>query len=392
MNKKAIIDVSNLNNKRVFLTCDFNISLKDGKIANDTRIREALPTIKYLLSKNCKIIIASHLGRPSGHDLAFSLDPVAKKLKSLLNIKVELMDNFWEDNVFNRINNVKENKLILLENIRFYKGEKLNDPVFSAHLAKMADIFVNDAFGASHRVHSSIVGIAKFLPSYAGLLLNKEIEMLNYALHSPKRPFVVFIGGAKTPEKISVIKKLLDIADTVCLGGAIANTFLAAWGFGLGKSLVDYEMVEMARLVFWKTTRKHTALLLPSDVVIANNMEDKNPSVVNFDLVPNHVAIFDIGPKTSAIYKKYVQKAQTIIWNGPMGYYENPLYKKGTDKLLKDISGSKAFKIIGGGDTLTVLNRKKFVDKFDHISTGGSAMLEYIKEGNLPGIEVLQDK
>lgn len=392
MNKKSLKDIAGIEKKRIFLTCDFNISLKDGKIANDTRIREALPTIKYLLSKKCKIIIASHLGRPQGHDLSFSLKTVAGKLQTLTGKKVVLLDNFWEENALARINSVNTDKLILLENIRFVKGEKQNDPAFSAHLAKMADIFVNDAFGASHRVHASIVGIAKFLPSYAGLLLNKEIEMLNYALHSPKRPLVVFIGGAKTPEKISVIEKLLDIADTVCLGGAIANTFLAAWGFGLGKSLVDYEMVEMARLVFWKTTRKHTALLLPSDVVIARNMEDKKPSVVKYDLVPSHVAIYDIGPKTSSIYKKYVQKAQTIIWNGPMGYYENPLYKKGTDKLLKDISGSKAFKIIGGGDTLTVLNRKKFVDKFDHVSTGGSAMLEYIKEGNLPGIEVLQDK
>lgn len=392
MNKKSLKDIAGIEKKRIFLTCDFNISLKDGKIANDTRIREALPTIKYLLSKKCKIIIASHLGRPQGHDLSFSLKPVAEKLQTLSAKKVVLLDNFWEENVLARINSVNSDKLIMLENIRFVKGEKLNDPVFSKHLARMADIFVNDAFGASHRVHSSTVGIAKFLPSYAGLLLNKEIEMLDYALHSPKRPFVVFIGGAKTPEKISVIEKLLDIADTVCLGGAIANTFLAAWGFGLGKSLVDYEMVEMARLVFWKTTRKHTALLLPSDVVIASNMEDKNPSVVKYDLVPNHVAIFDIGPKTSATFKKLAQNAQTIIWNGPMGYYENPLYKKGTDKLLKDIGDSKAFKIIGGGDTLTVLNRKNSVHKFDHISTGGSAMLEYIKEGNLPGIEVLLDR
>ena len=346
MKIKAIDDVANLHGKRVFLTCDFNISLKDGKIANDTRIREALPTIKYLLQRKNKIIIASHLGRPQGHDMAYSLKPVAEKLENLTGKKIELLDNFLEKDILARINSINSDKIILLENIRFYKGEKENDPGFSAHLAKMVDLFVNDAFGASHRVHASIVGIAKFLPSYACLLFKKEITMLDKALFAPVRPFVVFIGGAKTPEKISVIDKLLDIADTVCLGGAIANTFLAAWGYGMGKSLVDYEMVEMARIVFWKTTRKHSALLLPVDVVIANGADDKSPKVTKYDLVPSHVAIYDIGPKTNALYKDLAQNAKTIIWNGPMGYYENPLYKKGTDKLLQDVSRSKAFKII----------------------------------------------
>src|SRR3989338_5814866 len=390
MKIKAIDDVANLHGKRVFLTCDFNISLKDGKIANDTRIREALPTIKYLMHKNCKIIIASHLGRPNGYDLSFSLRPVAKKLESLLKVEVELLDNFWQRDALARIGNIKNDKIILLENIRFHKDEKLNDPAFAAHLASMADVFVNDAFGASHRVHASIVGISKYLPSFAGLLLAREIAMLERALVSPKRPFVVFIGGAKTPEKISVIEKLLDLVDTVALGGAIANTFLAAWGFGMGQSLVDYEMVEMARTVFWKTTRKHTALILPIDVAISQDHNQRKKRIVDFDKVPGHVAIYDIGPKTSKLYAQLAKSAKTIIWNGPMGFYENPLYKKGTDELIKNIAGSGAFKIIGGGDTLTVLKNRKYINEFDHISTGGSAMLEFIKEGSLPGIEVLQ--
>lgn len=390
--KKNIKDVKDLKNKKVFVTCDFNISLNNGKIANDTRIREAIPTIKYLLSQNCKIILASHLGRPNGHDLKYTLSPVAERIESILHKKVELVDKFWENDALEKIDKIPSGDIILLENIRFFKGEKQNDNKFARNLSKMAEIFVNDAFGASHRAHASIVGISKFLPSVAGLLLSKEITMLNRALVSPKRPFVVFIGGAKTPEKISVIEKLLDLADTVCLGGAIANTFLAAWGFGMGKSLVDYEMVEMARQVFWKTTRHHTALILPTDVVIATNGDKKTIKTVPYDKVPGHVAIYDIGPETNRLYKKLALSAKTIIWNGPMGFYEDPHFKKGTDTLLEDVAASKAFKIIGGGDTLTVLHQKNILHKFDHISTGGSAMLEFIKSGTLPGIEVLENK
>lgn len=391
MKIKAITELSpKTNAKVVFVTCDFNVSLLNGKILNDTRIVEALPTIKYLRSKNFKVILASHLDRPKSHDLKFSLFPVANALEKYLKIKVNLIDYFWENKVLSEIISYPNDELILLENIRFYKGEKENNPDFAKHLSKMADIFVNDAFGASHRAHASIVGISQYLPSFAGLLLQKEILMLEKALINPKRPFIVFIGGAKTPEKISVIEKLLDIADTVCLGGAIANTFLAAWGFGMGRSLVDYEMVEMARTVFWKTTRKHTALILPADVAISKDSLNGHVQYADFDKVPSNVAIYDIGPKTNAHYRQLAQKAKTIIWNGPMGFYENKLFKKGTDNLLKDIASSNAFKIIGGGDTLTILS-DKFFKNFDHVSTGGSAMLEFIKEGTLPGIEVLKN-
>ena len=391
MNKKDITQIKNLDGKRVFLTCDFNISLKNGSLTNDTRIREVIPTIKYLLRRNCRLILASHLGRPKRHDLTFSLKPVAKRLEKFLGLPVELVDYYWQDKALPLINKISPEKIVLLENIRFYKGEKNNDPEYSAHLAKMADIFVNDAFGASHRVHASIVGIAKFLPGYAGLLLKKEIDMLQKALHNPQRPLLVFIGGAKTPEKISVIEKLLDKADSVALGGAIANTFLAAWGFGMGQSLVDYEMVEMARTVFWEATRKHSALILPIDVVIQNSHTKNKPQIVNYDLVPSDVAIFDIGPQTNLLYRKLIHNAKTIIWNGPMGYYENKLFQKGTDRLLKDIVQADAFKIIGGGDTLSFIGNQKYLNHFNHVSTGGSAMLEYLKNGTLPGIEVLQN-
>ncbi|MBI3379185.1 phosphoglycerate kinase [Candidatus Gottesmanbacteria bacterium] len=390
MRKKTIKDIPNLFGKKVFLTVDFNISLENGHVANDTRIVEAIPTIKYLLSKGAKLIISSHLGRPSGHDPNLTLKPVANRLEQLISKKVNLIDRYWEKSALTKINKVPKGEMVMLENIRYVKEEELNDRNFSKHLASMADYFVNDAFGTAHRVHSSIVGIAEFLPAFAGLLMDKEIRMLSEAIEKPKRPFLLIIGGAKTPEKISVIEKLLDIADNIILGGAIANTFLAAWGFGTGRSVVDYEMVEMARVVFWKTTRKHSALLLPLDVVISDKDRKMKPQVVEYNKVPHHVAIFDIGPKTMKNYQELIREAKTIIWNGPMGLYEDPRFAKGTDSILKHVAESKAFSIIGGGDTLTTI-KKEYVEKIDHISTGGGAMLVFLENGTLPGIEVLLD-
>jgi 3-phosphoglycerate kinase len=390
--KKTIKDIKNLKGKRVFLTVDFNISLTDGKVTNDTRIVAAIPTIRYLLEKGATVILASHLGRPKGYDPKFSLRPVADRLSKHMGIKVNLIEKFWEDTGPIKISKVKQGELTLLDNIRFYKGEKDNDPIFSKHLADMADYFVNDAFGTAHRVHASTVGITRHLPSFAGLLMAKEIDVLSGLLHKPKKPFVVFIGGAKTPEKIAVIEKLLDIADTIALGGAIANTFLAAWGFGMGTSLVDYEMVEMARVVFWNTSRKHSALLLPVDVVTANQNKNIPSKEVPYNRVPQNVSIFDIGSKTRKIYADLIKNAATIVWNGPMGYYEDKKYKKGTDFLLHSISESKAFSVIGGGDTLTSIKTKSFMDKISHVSTGGSAMLAFLEKGNLPGIQALLDK
>lgn len=393
MQKKTIKDISNLKGKTVFLTVDFNISLKNGQITNDTRITEALPTIKYLLKKGAKVILASHLGRPQGHiDPKLSLKPVARRLEKLLSKKVHLVKRFWGKKALEEISNAPKNDLTMLENIRFYKGEEENNPEFVKHLASMADFFVNDAFGASHRIHASIVGLAQFLPAYAGLLMAKEIKMLSKALEKPKRPFLVIIGGAKTPEKISVIDKLLDKADTVVLGGAIANTFLAAWGFGMGKSMVDYEMIEMARVVFWKTTKKHSALMLPLDVVISDKKENSAVKEIDYNKVPFHTVIYDIGLKTRKHYKSLIKEAKTVIWNGPMGLYEDRRFKKGTDAILKAIVCSDAFSIIGGGDTLAVLDKKEYLKKINHISTGGSAMLEFFKKGTLSGIEVLLDK
>lgn len=390
MRKKTIKDIPNLAGKKVFLTVDFNISMENGHVANDTRIVEAIPTIKYLLSKGANIIIASHLGRPHGHDPSLTLKPVAERVEKLLSRKVTLLDRYWEKSVLSRISKVPKENITMLENIRFVKEEELNERNFAKHLASMADYFVNDAFGTAHRVHASIVGIAEFLPAYAGLLMDKEIRMLSEAIENPKRPFLLIIGGAKTPEKISVIERLLDVADNIVLGGAIANTFLAAWGFGTGRSMVDYEMIEMARVVFWKTTRKHSALLLPLDVIISDKDRKLKAKTVDYNKVPHHMAIFDVGHKTIKSYQELIKEAKTIIWNGPMGLYEDPRYSKGTDSILKSIASSKAFSIIGGGDTLTTI-KKEYLKNIDHISTGGGAMLVFLEKGTLPGIEVLLD-
>ncbi len=389
--KKTIKDIPGFKNKTVFLTVDFNISLHNGKIANDTRIREALPTINYLLKKGAKLVIASHLGRPKGYDLHYSLKPVADRLQKMIPQKVFLVDKYWFPEINQEVSRKTKQGVVLLENIRFTENENKNDNNFSKHLSSMADYFVNDAFGTSHRVHASIVGIAQYLPSYAGLLLDQEIRMLNKALLNPQKPFVVVIGGAKTPEKISVIEKLLDIADTVILGGAIANTFLAAWGFGMGRSMIDYEMIEMAKVVFWKTSRQHSALILPHDVIITTDSDKKKLVTVDYNKVPSDASIFDIGPETRKYYGQLLEKAKTIIWNGPMGLFEDERFKEGTESILKSISESRAFSIVGGGDTLTSIKNKDYLKKITHVSTGGSAMLEYIKKGSLPGIDVLMD-
>ncbi|MBI3955050.1 phosphoglycerate kinase [Candidatus Gottesmanbacteria bacterium] len=389
--KKTIKGIPVLKNKTVFLTVDFNISLHNGKIANDTRIREALPTIDYLLKKGAKLVLASHLGRPKGYDLQFSLKPVAEHLQKIVSQKVFLVDKYWYPERNQEVNDKAKQGIVLLENIRFTENESRNDDNFSRHLSSMADYFVNDAFGTSHRVHASIVGIAQYLPSYAGLLLDKEIRMLNKALLNPKKPFVVIIGGAKTPEKISVIEKLLDIADTVILGGAIANTFLAAWGFGMGRSMIDYEMIEMAKVVFWKTSRQHSALILPHDVIITTDSDKKKLVTVDYNKVPSDASIFDIGPETRKLYGQLIENAKTIIWNGPMGLFEDERFKDGTESVLKSVAESRAFSIVGGGDTLTSIKNKDYLNKIKHVSTGGSAMLEFIKKGSLPGIDVLMD-
>ncbi len=394
MMKKTVKDIPSLAGKTVFVRVEFNVSLDNGKIANDIRIQEAIPTLKYLLGKGAKLVLACHLGRPKGTvNPTYSLDVVANRTQELLGKPVHLVPNFWEESALEEVKKNKDSSVILLENLRFHKGEEGNDRKLAKHLSKMAELYVNDAFGATHRAHASIVGIPEFLPSYAGFLLDKEISIISKALENPKKPMVAVIGGTKTPEKIAVVEKLLDVGDTVLLGGAIANTFLAAWGYGMGKSIVDHEMIEMARVLFWKSARQHSALILPTDVIVSDAQRIRKPKVVPYNEISVEDVIYDIGPATAAQYATYMQEAKTIIWNGPMGLFEDERFANGTRTILTTMAKCKnALTIVGGGETLTTITDKSLLDNISHVSTGGGAMLEFLRYGTLPGIEVLQDK
>lgn len=379
----------NCKDKTVLLRVDFNISLKNGVVTNDTRIKEALPTIRLLLNKGAKIILVSHLGRPHGKKVKeLSMAPVARRIQELLNQSVRLLD--LDTRGIGKIIKRSPYNLFMLENIRYYPGEEINSPDFVKELASLADIFINDAFGTAHRAHASTVGITGFLPSYFGLLMEKEVTILKQVLQKAKKPFVLIIGGAKTPEKIRVIESLMHKTDNIILGGAIANTFLCAWGFGTGCSLVDHEMIEMAKVVFWKATQNHCALRLPLDLVISDPQRKKTPKNVDFDKMPKNMAAFDIGPKTITHFNDLIKRAKTIIWNGPMGHYEDLRFCRGTKAILNAIVKTGAFSIVGGGDTISNIKEKTFINKITHVSTGGGAMLEFLHRGTLPGIEAIE--
>lgn len=379
--------------KRVLVRVDFNVSLsKDNAIINDKRIVEALPTIQYLVSHGATVILLSHLGRPNGQaNSAFSLVHVSTRLSELLNQKVLFMKEYLDSQASKTIQSLKPGSVVLCENVRFHSGEEQNDPKFAKQLARLGEIFVNDAFGTAHRSHASTVGVTAFLPSYAGLLLSREVKTIGDAVTKPKRPLVVIIGGGKTPEKIQVIEKLLDIADTIYLGGAIANTFFATWGIGVGTSKVDYEMVEMARNVLWKATRVHARLLLPCDVVVSNSDRTSAPATLPYNKVPLGLGIYDIGPKAQAELQDIIKHASTVIWNGPMGLYEDERFSEGTKHTCAAVADCTGLSIVGGGDTISTILDESILERIGLISTGGSAMLEFIEKGTLPTIEALNN-
>ncbi|MCL5676171.1 MAG: phosphoglycerate kinase [Patescibacteria group bacterium] len=385
MLKKSILEAK-LNGKRVVVRADFNVSIDEGVIKDDTRIRETVPTLKYLLSQNCSLILLSHLGRPKGIDAKYSLKPVAKRLEGYLKQKVSLINQFASGN--NRPLELLPKQVVMLENVRFYPGEEKNDLKYARKLAGYGDIFVNDAFAAAHRAHSSTVGIARFLPAYAGLLLVKEINVIHKVLNNADRPVVSVVGGAKISDKIGLIKKQLDLSQTVLVGGGIANTFLKAMNRNVQNSLVENEVLKKARELLFEAASKHSALILPFDFVIKNK-EGKVLTAILSQL-PNEAAIMDIGPKSRKLFKDYLLGAGTIIFNGPMGKYEEKPFDEGTKDLIKAASESKALSVIGGGDTLACIGSKKIAEGITHISTGGGAMLEFIEKGTLPAIEVLQ--
>ena len=385
------IDEVTLTNKTILLRVDFNVSLNPNhSIADDARIKQSLPTIEQLLKNKNKLILIAHLGEPEKRDAAFSLSPVAKRLQEYLpQNKIILVDDFTNaPDVFSK---QTPDEILLLENIRFYPGEQTNDVSFAKQLAALGEIYVNDAFSVSHRKAASVVGLPELLPSYGGLLLKKEVTILTEIMKSPKKPFVAIIGGKKIATKIKFIKKLTAVADYVLIGGGLANTFLSAEGFPVGKSLISEDDISLAKELLEHTKRENTHLMLPSDVVVGKALDSKTSEIRKAqEIAPDEEAL-DIGPETQANFGKIIDEANTIVWNGPVGYMENQEFKRGTDFLYYSITSNEhVTSVVGGGDTLSAISKKEYLDKITHISTGGGAMLEFIENGTLPGIEALK--
>lgn len=383
------VDEVEIKNKTVLLRVDMNVSLNPNhSIADDARIRSSLPTIEHLLKHNNKLIIIAHLGEPVKRSADDSLIRVKNRLHEYLpKYKINFVEDFLKNPDIATQNDAD---ITMLENIRFYEGETKNDPEFAKQLSTLADVYVNDAFGVSHRKHASVVGITEYLPSYGGLLLKKEITNLSRLIDNPKKPFVAIMGGKKITTKIKFINKLITLADYLLLGGGLANTFLVAEGNRLGDSLVSDEDIKLAKQILDHARTKGTQIILPKDAVVALSIHSKTGSVKKVDEIKATDEILDIGPETEAEFGAIIDDAVTIVWNGPVGYMENPVFKRGTDFLYYSIAkNEKAVSVVGGGDTLSAIAKKEYLDKITHISTGGGAMLEFIENGTLPGIKAL---
>lgn len=393
MSNIRYIDHEHIENKRVLLRVDFDVSLNaDATIANDLRIAQNIPTIEKLLQNNNRLICVAKLGRPKVgvRDPLLSMNIVADRLREYVpHAKVTVVGDFQSDNkhVFEA---QQPNEILLLENIRFYQGEKENDAEFAKQLAGLADVFVNDAFAVSHRSEASVVGVTKYLPSYGGLLLQKELSMIDAAIKNPKKPVVVILGGSKISSKISLIDRLIMLADHLLIGGGMANTFLEAQGIEIGESLSEKSELEHARILLDQAAKHQTAIMLPVDVVCGDVKNDQLSVVKKVDSVEKGDAILDIGPETQAIWGAAIAASQTIIWNGPVGYFENAAFRRGTDFIYYAITqNTQCTSILGGGDTLAAISKKEYLENITHISTGGGAMLEYIEKGTLVGLEAL---
>lgn len=394
MAKKTVRDID-VAGKRVLVRVDFNVPLdKNGQVADDTRITAALPTISYLIEHKSKVILISHFGRPKGKaDEKYKMDPVARRLSELLGKEVVKTDDCIGDAVRAAVEQMQGGDVILLENVRFHPEEEKNEEKFARQLADLADIFVNDAFGAAHRAHASTEGVAEFLPAVAGFLMEKELDILGRLLTHPERPFAAIIGGAKVSDKIAVISNLLDKVDTMIIGGGMSNTFLRAQGYDVGKSLLEIDKVDLAKGLINEAKNKGVRLLLPVDVVVAPgaapNAEQKTVPV---DRIPSEWMALDIGAATIALFTEAVKTANTIVWNGPMGVFEMTPFAKGTEAIANAMAESKGTTIVGGGDSVSAVIKAGVSDRITHISTGGGASLEFLEGKRLPGIEALMDK
>lgn len=396
-NKKTIEDID-VAGKKVLVRCDFNVPLKDGVITSDKRIVEAIPTIRYLLEHGAKVILCSHMGKPKGEVVAkYSLKPVAARLTELLGQTVELAADTIGEDAHKKVAALKEGQAVLLENTRFDAREEKNDPTFAKELASLAEVFVNDAFGAAHRAHASTAGVADYLPAVCGYLIQKEITVMGKALADPERPFVAILGGAKVSDKLNVINNLLTKVDTLIIGGGMAYTFLAAKGYSIGTSLFDESKVDYCRDMMEKAEKSGVKLLLPIDTVITKNFPDPidapvDVKIVPSDKIPADMMGLDIGDETKKLFADAVKNAKTVVWNGPMGVFENPTLAKGTIAVAQALADSSATTIVGGGDSAAACEQLGFASKITHISTGGGASLEFLEGLELPGIACLMNK
>ncbi len=395
MNKKTVRDID-VTGKKVLVRCDFNVPLdKDtGAITDNRRIRAALPTIQYLLDYNAKIVLCSHLGRPKGEfNPKYSLKPVAEELSKLLGKEVKLAKDVIGEDANELVANLKEGEIVLLENVRFHSEEEKNAPEFSKKLANFGEIYVNDAFGTSHRAHSSTAGVADYLPAVSGFLIEKELEFLGGALENPKKPFVAILGGAKVSDKIGVIENLIDKVDTLIIGGGMTYTFLKAQGLNIGTSICEEDKLDLAKSLLEKAKAKGVKLLLPVDNKITKEYSnDLDYMEVPSDKIPDGYMGLDIGSKTIEIFKEALKNAKTVVWNGPLGVCEFEKFAQGTNEVAKILASLDATTIIGGGDSAAAIEKMGLSDKMTHISTGGGASLEFLEGKVLPGIDCLQNK
>ncbi|CAM4055764.1 phosphoglycerate kinase [Bacillus manliponensis] len=394
MNKKSIRDVD-LKGKRVFCRVDFNVPMKEGKITDETRIRAALPTIQYLIENGAKVILASHLGRPKGQVVEeLRLTPVAKRLAELLGKDVKKADEAFGPAVQEMVTAMNEGDVLVVENVRFYAGEEKNDAELAKEFAALADIFVNDAFGAAHRAHASTAGIADHLPAVSGLLMEKELEVLGKALSNPDRPFTAIIGGAKVKDKIGVIRHLLDKVDNLIIGGGLAYTFIKALGHEIGLSLCEDDKLELAKEFMQLAKEKGVNFYMPVDVVITEEFsETATTKIVNIDSMPVGWEGVDIGPKTREIYADVIKNSKLVVWNGPMGVFEMTPFANGTKAVAQALADAEdTYSVIGGGDSAAAAEKFGLADKMSHISTGGGASLEFMEGKELPGVVCLNDK
>ena len=392
--KKTIKDVD-VRGKRVLVRVDFNVPIADGAVSDDTRVRAALPTIRYLIDHGAKVVLCSHLGRPKGEpDPQYSLAPVVRVLQRLIGRNVVFVDDIVGPEAQEAVERMVDGEILMLENVRFSPGEKTNDPAFAAQLAALADLYVNDAFGAAHRAHASTAGVAEYLPAYAGLLLAREIETLTSMLMNPERPFVAILGGSKVSDKFGVIDKLIDVVDVLIIGGGMAFTFLVAKDIAVGKSILEPEWVEPAKKMLLKAAEKNVDLMLPVDFVLADTFaEDAETRIVGREEIPADMMGLDIGPATTELFKGAIANARTIFWNGPMGVFEMTPFETGTREVAQGVArNNRAVSVVGGGDSVAALKKFGLEERVTFVSTGGGASMKLLEGAKLPGLEALLDR